>query len=68
MEVKIEDKVYTAKVVDDGTLDTVISVNGEWYRFDIEYTQHLRDNEGYMTAKGLIFLVEELFYLDLLKT
>ena len=38
---------------DDGTLDTIIVVNGREFRFDTEYASHYRMKSGEMTTKGL---------------
>ena len=44
---------------DDGTLDTVISVDGEQYRYDTEYAAMFRDGDGTLTEKGFIKLAKE---------
>ena len=46
-------------LVDDGTLDTVISVDGEEVRFDCEYASEFRDTDGSMTETGFLQLAEE---------
>ena len=45
---------------DDGTMDTVISIDGEEHRFDGEYASQFRDTEGNMTENGLKELAEEI--------
>ena len=48
-------------LVDDGTMDTVISVDGEQHRFDGEYASQFRNKQtGAMTAKGLRALAMEV--------
>lgn len=37
MKYNYDGKEYTVCLVDDGTLDTVFTVNGKTYRFDSEY-------------------------------
>lgn len=37
---------YECYLVDDGTLDTVISIDGTEHRFDTEYASHYRDADG----------------------
>ena len=46
-------------LVDDGTLDTVISVDGEQYRYDAEYAAMFRDGDGTLTEEGFIELAKE---------
>ena len=51
--------VYTAELVDDGTLDTVVRVYlrlqphiSEEIRFSTEYASHFRDDDGALTEEG----------------
>jgi hypothetical protein len=37
---------------DDGTLDTVVSVNGQTFRFDTEYATQFRNKKGEITKSG----------------
>ena len=55
---------YEIELIDDGTLDTVISINNKEFRFSSEYTEIYRDKEGYMTEEGLRELAEETIYLE----
>mgnify|MGYP003152036866 CR=1 FL=1 len=55
---------YEVLLIDDGTLDTVISINDKEFRFSSEYAEIYRDKEGYMTEKGLQELAEETIYLE----
>ena len=55
---------YEIELIDDGSLDTVISINNKEFRFSSEYTEIYRDKEGYMTEEGLRELAEETIYLE----
>lgn len=55
---------YEIELIDDGTLDTVISINNKEFRFSSEYAEIYRDKEGYMTEDGLRELAEETIYLQ----
>ena len=55
---------YEIELIDDGTLDTVISINNKEFRFSSEYSEIYRDKEGYMTEEGLRELAEETIYLE----
>tara|TARA_R100000234_G_scaffold951_1_gene785 strand:- start:378 stop:581 length:204 start_codon:yes stop_codon:yes gene_type:complete len=55
---------YEIELIDDGTLDTVISINNKEFRFSSEYAEIYRDKEGYMTEEGLRELAEETIYLE----
>ena len=46
-------------LVDDGTLDTVISIDGKEYRLDAEYTSQFRHDSGAMTDEGFAELCKE---------
>lgn len=55
---------YEIELIDDGTLDTVISINNKEFRFSSEYSEIYRDKEGYITEEGLRELAEETIYLE----
>ena len=55
---------YKIELIDDGTLDTVISINDKEFRFSSEYAEAYRNEEGYMTEEGLRELAEEAIYLE----
>jgi len=61
----IKDGKYTYEVflIDDGSLDTVIEINGKIFRFDSEYASIYRNKSGEMTEEGLRELAEETIYL-----
>jgi hypothetical protein len=61
VKMDVDGKEYTVLLVDDGTLDTVISINGKEYRFDSEYAERFRDENGAMTENGLMELANEVF-------
>lgn len=46
-------KQYQVTVVDDGTLDTVISVDGTPHRFDAAHVQRYRDEHGFLSELGI---------------
>ena len=50
---------FTCYLEDDGTMDTVISINGIEYRYDGEYCCDFRDEDGSMTEDGFFALIEE---------
>jgi len=50
---------YDCYLVDDGTLDTVISVDGNNVRFDAEYASQYRTTSGKLTENGFIELARE---------
>ena len=50
---------YKIELIDDGTLDTVISINEKEFRFSSEYAEIYRNAEGYMTEEGLRELEKE---------
>ena len=54
---------YEVYLIDDGSLDTVIEINGRDFRFDSEYASIYRDKDGVMTEEGLRELAEETIYL-----
>ena len=55
---------YEIELIDDGTLDTVISINNKEFRFSSEYAEVYRNEKGYMTEEGLRELAEETIYLE----
>ena len=55
---------YKIELIDDGTLDTVISINKKEFRFSSEYAEIYRNEKGYMTEEGLRELAEEAIYLE----
>ena len=52
---------HNAYLSDDGTLDTVIEVDGQEFRFDGEYASTYRRRDGSMTEKGVRELARECF-------
>jgi hypothetical protein len=56
---KIPETTYECNLMDDGSLDTIIEVDGIEHRFDGEYTSFYRDKNGAMTEKGFIELCKE---------
>jgi len=52
-------KEYNVYLEDDGTLDTVVSVNGKDIRFDTEFASQFRNRKGEITKKGWEQLKEE---------
>ena len=55
---------YEVFLIDDGSLDTIISIDGKEFRFSSEYAEIYRDKEGYITEEGLRELAEETIYLE----
>ena len=53
MRIRYAGKMWDVELVDDGTLDTVVSVNGLEYRYDGEGASVHRDTHGRMTKCGL---------------
>ena len=60
MKIRWRNEEHQVFLGDDGTLDTVISVDGEDHRFDGEYASQYRKRDGSMTAKGLRALAVEV--------
>ena len=56
MRIIIGGKEYDVRLLDDGTLDTVISVNGQECRYSQEFASIYRDSDGVMTKQGLMDL------------
>ena len=61
--IKEDGKVYNICLIDDGTLDTVVSVNGEHYRFDSCHAY--RSNDGSMKQEGFDLLANDALDLHL---
>ena len=60
MIVTCGDHYHDAYLCDDGTLDTVLEVDGHEVRFDTEYASTWRDvRDGTMTIDGIIALSRE---------
>ena len=53
MNVRHGDHTHEVTLEDDGTLDTVIQVDGQECRFSQEYGAAHRDADGSMTMRGL---------------
>ena len=58
MDITVEGRTFSCRLVDDGTLDTVVSVNGREYRFDSEGVARTLD--GTIPARELRRLFEEV--------
>jgi hypothetical protein len=52
IEIEGEKKVYEVFLVDNGTLDTVLTVNGFKVTYDSEFASPYRDERGALTAGG----------------
>ena len=48
------------ELVDDGTMDTVISVDGQEHRFSQDYAAEYRDDFGALTEDGFYDLCEDI--------
>ena len=59
MIIKQDHKNYDCYLVDYGTLDTVIKVNGKEYIYSQEYACNFRDDNGMMTDDSFIELCRE---------
>ena len=62
MTVHCGEHSHEVNLVDDGTLDTVISIDGVEHRFSQERGAECRDESGVMTDKGLRSLATEILY------
>lgn len=51
---------HNVKLCDDGSLDTVIEVDGKEHRFSTEFASQYRKKDGSMTIKGLFELAKEV--------
>ena len=55
---KLNGRTYT--LVDDGSLDTVIDVDGTWVRYDQEWASHWRDyHTGVLDLEGFVIFNED---------
>ncbi len=52
MTIDVDGTKYECYLEDDGTLDTVVSVNGREFRYDCEFAADYRDDDGVMTDDG----------------
>ena len=55
-EMKVTDpegNTFDVHLVDDGTMDTVIDIEGREFRFDAEFASYWRDEEGALSEEGL---------------
>jgi|TARA_R100001530_G_scaffold126123_1_gene94861 hypothetical protein len=59
MIVKVDNTKYDVFLLDDGSLDTVIEIDGIEHRFDSEYASFYRAKMGEMTIDGLEMLAKE---------
>ena len=59
MNVTIEKTQFECYLIDDGTLDTVIEIDGTEHRFDGDYANQYRDKNGTMMEEGFIELCKE---------
>lgn len=59
MDITRNGQTYSCNLVDDGTLDTVISVDGEEFRFSHDYASWFRDDEGNFFDEGFLELCDE---------
>ena len=61
MVITVENRDFNCFLVDDGTLDTVISIDGVEFRFDGDFVHQyaLRDNEGSVKDSRFIDLCVE---------
>jgi len=59
MKLTVDNTEFNVYLTDDGTLDTVIEVDGIEHRFDGEYASYWRDDNGAMTEEGLETLAKE---------
>ena len=59
MQVKVDSTKYEVYLLDDGTMDTVIEIDGIEHRFDGEYASYYRAKMGEMTIVGLEMLARE---------
>ncbi len=57
MEITSDGKTYDCYLGDDGTMDTVIVIDGREFRYSD--TSHLRDEAGALTDEGFYELCHE---------
>lgn len=53
MNILYEGKPHRVVLIDDGTLDTVIEVDGIQHRYDSAYVQRYRNENGMLTELGI---------------
>ena len=53
MKIMVDGQDYEVQLLDDGTLDTVIEVDGIEHRFSGEFAAHWRDETGALSEEGL---------------
>ena len=61
MKIKYDDKFYRVRLIDDGTLDTVLNVEGKDFHFDSEFA---RNDDGSINDEA-IFQAIETYITDL---
>lgn len=59
-------KTHEVYLCDDGTMDTVIEVDGSEIRYDCDYAASYRSDDGAMTREGLRSLAIEACEMDLI--
>jgi hypothetical protein len=59
MKIEHKGETFDCYLGDDGTMDTVIEVNGVRVRFDCEYAARFRDGRGQVTEEGFKELAVE---------
>lgn len=60
MTLKLNDgRKHSVFLMDDGTLDTVIKVDGKAFRYDADFASHYRKSNGEMTREGLRALAND---------
>ena len=64
MKINYAGKRHNVYLCDDGTMDTVIEVDGKEHRFDCEYASEFRKKDGKMTERGLRALAIEALDSD----
>lgn len=64
MRLEVGDCVYEVFLVDDGTLDTVLTINGNEVRLSTDYACNFRNEDGSLSDKGLKELALEEINMD----
>lgn len=61
MKIEMDGQTFNVFLVDEGTLDTVLKIEGTDFvqRFDHEYASSFRDESGDLTDEGFKELAEE---------
>ena len=59
MQMRLAGKIRDVYLGDDGTMDTVVTIDGREFRFDCEYASSCRRSNGEMTLLGLRTLAKE---------